>query len=473
LPITAHSTNNPLSQTAIAERIAKLAHTVSCGFTALTLIAFYQIHFMKTQDLGMDIRNLVVIKGPAIRDSSFRSQAKLFREKTTSLPFVEKFTASGSVPGIGSGHNFGTDGITGASVAKGADKIQYSISEVDEQYFDTYRIPIVAGNSFSPLDVSLGFGNDRLIVNETAARMLGYDPQKAVGNKVSWDKTYTIIGVVKDYHHRSLKEPIEPILYIGARNNGYYTIYTDPSRLPSKMAAISAIYRDLYPGNSFSYTSVSDTFDRLYSADQRTATLALTLSVLVILIAALGLVGLATFTARRRTMATLRRRRLDLSADHVAHDQYPGGKNRLRQSRPTAADGLRSRNSWLKRHRPTVPEETTGRSVRGQGCRPNDPGSTLFNRPCPPLLRAGIRCCKTGIYRIDLEFRILQPRSQLHRQSVQCQLGYAVYRHLAEMVRKPEYRVAIRSRSTGDIHDPGHIAFCKQRIELLNHPPRA
>jgi len=302
-PVKALHFNDPgkLGNTLLRKGLVVFQLSISCLFTGLTIVAFSQIRFMKSQSLGMDIQKLVVIKGPALRDSTFKAKAKVFRDEVSRLPFVENFTASGSVPGVGSGHNFGADGITGSAPQKDDDKIEYYISEVDEQYFQTYRIPLVAGTGFNEIDPTLAFKNNRLMVNETAAKLLGYQPSNAVGHIVNWDKAYTIIGVAKDYHHRSLKEKIEPIIYIAARNNGYYTIKTAPAMLAAKMQTVSRLYSNLFPGNSFSYTTLTDTFNNLYAGDQRTANIALSLSVLVILIAGLGLAGLAAFTARRRT----------------------------------------------------------------------------------------------------------------------------------------------------------------------------
>lgn len=302
-PIAALQLNNTgrLGHSLVRKGLVVFQLTVSCLFIALTLVAFRQIQFMKRQNLGMDISQLVVIDGPALRDSSFKTRATLFRTELARLPFVEKFSCSGSVPGIGSGHNFSADGITGSVSQPGDDHFEYSISEVDEQFFDTYRIPLVYGSDFSRSDADKNFKGDRLIVNETAARQLGYQPEQATGRIIHWGKPYTIIGVARDYHHRSLKEPIEPIIYVAAHNNNHYTIKTGSSGLASKMATLQTLYERLYPGNSFNWHPLKDTFDELYADDQRTGVFALSLSVMIIAISGLGLVGLAAFTARRRT----------------------------------------------------------------------------------------------------------------------------------------------------------------------------
>ncbi len=302
-PITALHLNDPgkMGHSLIRKGLVVFQLTVSCLFIGVTMVAFRQISFMKKENLGMSIDHLVAINGPALKDSSFKTNSVTFRTEVSRLSFVEKFSSSGSVPGIGSGHNFESDGITGAIPHQGDDRIGYSISLIDEKFFSAYHIPILYGSDFTAADADKGFKGDQVIVNETAARALGYDPNKAVNNIVKWDKIWHIAGVVKDYHHRSLKDPIEPILFIAQHNNSVYTIQTSSENLASKMQSVEAIYARLYPGNSFTWQPLRQTFDSLYANDQRTGVIALTLAILIIVISGLGLIGLAAFTARRRT----------------------------------------------------------------------------------------------------------------------------------------------------------------------------
>jgi len=274
---------------------------ISSVFIAATIIAYKQVDFMRHHDLGMNIDNLVVISGPSVKDSTYKTNKVIFRNELLRMPFVEKFSATGSVPGIGGGHNFDADGVTGANPQKGDEHKNYAVSEVDENYFNTYQIPLLAGNNFTNEDANKSFKGDKLIVNETAARMLGYDPLTAVGHIINWDNNYTIAAVVKDYHHSSLKEKIEPIIYVPQHNNGCYTIKTNMQNLQQKMAGVRTLYQQLYPGNPFEYTVLKDAYDALYKDEQRAGQVAFSICVLVVAIACLGLVGLSTFTAKRRS----------------------------------------------------------------------------------------------------------------------------------------------------------------------------
>jgi len=301
-PVTMMQFNRGHNPGAVALRkgLIVFQFSLACLCITSTLISYRQVNFMRHRDLGMNISKLVVVKGPAIRDSSSKTNEALFKEALGQLSFVEKVSITGSIPGMDFSHNFSADGVTGAAALKGDERKEYSISEVDEQFFSVYHIPFVAGGDFTSSDAVNGYHGDHLIVNETAARQLGYKPAMALGRPVNWGRQYRIIGIVKDYHHRSVKEKIEPIIYVPNRNNGFYTVAVNQDQLSSKLAVIQSLYQRLYPGNPFEYSVLQDTFDRLYRDDERSGDLAMCFSLLVILISCMGLAGLSVFTVQRR-----------------------------------------------------------------------------------------------------------------------------------------------------------------------------
>ena len=155
-PITALQFNHPHRGGATIRKLLVIVQLcISALFIGTTVVAWQQLRFMKHHDLGMNIDHLVVIDGPRLRDSTFRSRSFAFRNEIAALPFVESFTSSGSVPGIGSGHNYSTDGVTGAVAGPGDDRLQYSISEIDEGFFDTYGILILYGSNFTTAETTL------------------------------------------------------------------------------------------------------------------------------------------------------------------------------------------------------------------------------------------------------------------------------------------------------------------------------
>ena len=291
-----------IGNTLLRKGLVVFQFVVSILFISATIIAYRQIGFMKHHDLGMNIDNLVVIDGPAIKDSSIKTSAKVFTNEIARLPFVEKFSSTGSLPGIDFAHNFGMDGVTRQNPDKGDEKKNYFASEVDEHYFNLYEIPVSYGRSFTSDEADKGFKAGKLILNETAVRTLGLKPETALHNFIQWnDKQWEIVGIIRDYHHRSLKEKIEPIIYIPLHSSVWYSIKMNPDHFSQKMAAIKSIYEKIFPSNPFGYKILKEAYDTQYADEQRSGTIVLSISVLVVFIACLGLIGLSVFTAKRRS----------------------------------------------------------------------------------------------------------------------------------------------------------------------------
>jgi putative ABC transport system permease protein len=265
-----------------------------------TIIAYNQLLFMQHHDLGMNIKNLVVINGPQVKDSTTKKNSLVFKNELSKLPFIQSLSSTGSVPGIGFAHNFGMDGVTRINPDKGDDKKNYFASEVDENYFNLYEIPIIEGRNFTPAEADKNFKAGKLILNETAVKTLGLQLGNVANKFISWnEKQWEIVGVVKDYHHRSLKEKIEPIIYIPQHNTACYTLKIMPENFVQKMNAVKLLYEKNFPGNPFSYKILQDAYDNQYGEEQRAGKIAFSISLMVILISCMGLIGLSVFTAKR------------------------------------------------------------------------------------------------------------------------------------------------------------------------------
>ncbi len=303
-PVSAMQFNDTgqLGNTLLRKGLVVFQFAISVLFIIATLVAYKQLDFMKRHNLGMTIDNLVVVNGPQIRDSSIRTEARAFRNDLQRLPFITAMSNTGSIPGPDFAHNYSADGVLGPTPSKGDDQKEYFISEVDDHYFPLLKIPLADGRNFTPDEVTRGYKAGKWIVNETAARSLGLPSGDVLHRIVKWQgKDWEIVGVIKDYHHRSLKEVIEPIIYIPQNNINRFILQMTPGELQRKITAVKDLYARYFPGNPFGYTLLRETYDTQYAEEQRAATIALSVSVFVILIACLGLVGLSVFTAKRRT----------------------------------------------------------------------------------------------------------------------------------------------------------------------------
>ncbi len=163
------------------------------------------------------------------------------------------------------------------------------------------------------------FGSDWLgsgstVLNEAAVRRLGYgSADSAVGmtferlmeERQGWEEEgksqHTIVGVVRDYHYMSLHEPIGPLALFPDDEGGHMLIEIDSGNLSEGLAAAEDAWREVNPDFAFEYFFVDQTFARLYEAEQRFGRVFVTFAALAVSIACLGLFGLASFTAERRT----------------------------------------------------------------------------------------------------------------------------------------------------------------------------
>jgi putative ABC transport system permease protein len=140
-----------------------------------------------------------------------------------------------------------------------------------------------------------------VIINQKAAAQLGFPAgEPIVGKKIVWEKEYEIIGVVKDYHHLSLHEPINPTVYLPSVSYSYFTVKTDAANLQSKISQIKEMYKTIFPGNPFEYFFADESFDQQYKKEQDLGNLFITAALIAIFIACLGLFGLAAFSAQQR-----------------------------------------------------------------------------------------------------------------------------------------------------------------------------
>jgi putative ABC transport system permease protein len=273
---------------------------ISVIFIIATIILYKQLAYMKTESLGMKLDQLLVIQGPTVSSEDQTERNLTFKNQLRTLPFVRKVAASNNVPG--QGYNFSADGITPQNPMPGDEKKSFNMFIADEQFFDTYGIRFAAGKSFSENDALKNWNNSpRVILNEKAASRLKFrDAASAIGKKILWGTEYEVIGVVKDYHHLSLRSNIEPVIYLASVSYGYFTVQTDLQNIQGKIAAIEKMYKTAFPGNPYEYFFADQAFNQQYKTEQDLGRIFIAAAMVAILIACLGLFGLAAFSAQQR-----------------------------------------------------------------------------------------------------------------------------------------------------------------------------
>jgi putative ABC transport system permease protein len=262
-----------------------------------TLVVYRQLHFIQTKKLGFERQHLLTVNDVYALGKS----AETFKTEVLRLPGVVRGSLSGYLPTPSSRNDNAFFPEGKIDQKSGVSMQNWS---VDADYVRTLGMQILQGRDFSR-----EFGSDStgMILNETAVKQFGFtDP---IGKHVSMFndpqgktlKTYTVIGVVKNFHFESLRRGISPLALTLTPNSGAAVFrlgVNDPTAL---MKRIEATWKQLAPGQPFSYSFLEDDFEAMYRAEQRVGTLVLVFSVLAILVACLGLFGLAAYMAEQRT----------------------------------------------------------------------------------------------------------------------------------------------------------------------------
>ena len=270
---------------------------------ASTLVVGKQLAFMQSRDLGVDLDQTLVLRIPEV--PGVGKTASLARDVMSRLPAVRSATLSTSVPGRG--YTNSASGIRRQSAAVEEGQQAFFI-DVDENYFQFFSIRLVCGRGFSK-----GFASDNgaVVINEEMGDVLGFEsPEKALLQNVVLGgfggDLVQVVGVVKNHHHLSLREKIEPVIYLplpGSYFRSEYLLSLKVKAGPIRPAisAVAAQWREVFPGQPLEYYFLDNEFNSQYDADERFGRVFGLSSLLAILISGLGLFGLASFSAERRT----------------------------------------------------------------------------------------------------------------------------------------------------------------------------
>jgi putative ABC transport system permease protein len=260
-----------------------------------TIVIYKQLNFIQTKDLGFKKDQILIINGTyALKNT------EAFKNDILQMNGVQSGTISSFLPVDNSSRNdrsFSTAATI--DVNNGFDMQNWTI---DYDYIKTMGMQVIKGRNFSK-----DFGSDSatVIINETTAKVIGYkDP---IGQKIYTTKNdnkpvaYTIIGVVKNFNFESLRQNISPLGFFLGNSTGFASFKVNTANINNLVGQIENKWKAMAPSMPFSYRFMDDSFDDMYRSEQRVGKIAIIFSVLAILIACLGLFGLATFIAEQRT----------------------------------------------------------------------------------------------------------------------------------------------------------------------------
>jgi putative ABC transport system permease protein len=271
--------------------------TASVALIAGTFLVHSQVQYMKNMDLGVNIDQKLVMRGPGnVNDTIFQEIYQTFKTEVNRVGGIEKLTSSSNIPG---------DEIFWASGIKRVDEEEYRgviyVIGMDEDYLPAFDIELLAGRNFSP---DFGAEDLSVIINERAAEFLEFPtPADAVGQKVNFHgEERLIVGVIADYHQMSLKQEPIPLIYrYFPASDDYFTMVVDPRQLETSLVSLEKVWNQFFEGNPFETFFLDEFFDRQYRIEKQLNAAVGFFALVAILIAALGLFGLSSYTTLQRT----------------------------------------------------------------------------------------------------------------------------------------------------------------------------
>ena len=266
---------------------------VSITLIIATIIVFQQLHYMQNKKLGYDKEQVMYLP-----DAYLLGRLQdAFKDDLMRDTRVISASIARSVPG--SANMDGTEIFPKNENGNGAE-IHTNIYHIDYDFLRTLGIPVAQGRNLSkdfPTDSSA------ILINEAAVRQLGWSGLNPLGRSIvrSGQKEYKVVGVVNDFHYASLKQKIAPLMMMLGNNYGGLIIKLRAGDTKLYIDDLKKKWTSFHPEGAFNYQFLDENFASLYAAEQRTGQIFSSFTIIAILIASLGLFGLAAFVTEQRT----------------------------------------------------------------------------------------------------------------------------------------------------------------------------
>jgi len=247
--------------------------------------------FIRNKDLGLTPDQVVVVP---IYQTEVKPKYELYKKEILTSPYILTASAVGYFPGRNYNQNVWWEGLE-----KDDDKNLMSWLPVDEDFIKTLKLEIISGEDFT--DYGGNSGQKTYILNESAARRIGWKEPLGKQFEISGIGRFNVTGIVKDFNFKSLHSGIEPVALI------YYPeifdnlmIKVSTGDIPRTIDFLRKKWESIYPRTLFEYSFLSDDFQKMYDKEIRTMKMITLISLLSLFISCIGLFGLVLFTIDRR-----------------------------------------------------------------------------------------------------------------------------------------------------------------------------
>lgn len=265
-------------------------------------IGFYrQLRYMGKRDLGVNISQTLVLQQTLGLDSSKINAVEAVMNDLQSIPGVENVTVSTDVPGAEVGSS------TGFTLVGSNDDKRCRIFGIDENFIPHFGLSVLAGRN---LDKDKPVSGDTaqlvsILINETAAKVFGFNkPSDAISKTLKGAGfTCKVIGVVNDYHQQSLQHNFDPIVFYPEQhiNMTNFSLKLHTNNVARVVESAKKIWGTAFPQSPLQFFFLDEYFNRQYKSDQLFSTILWWFTLLAVIVASLGLLGLSLYTVSKRT----------------------------------------------------------------------------------------------------------------------------------------------------------------------------
>lgn len=279
---------------ALRRVLVTVQFSISMVMIICTWVVYSQLNFMKEKDLGFNKDQ--VLSFTITANGNVRAGAVGMMDEIRKNPHVVSVSSANAPPGSPNVFfNLFSIETSEGFREKGVDT--YSI---DGKYLDALGIKLVKGRNFTiPADTL-----NSVIVNESMVKAFGWRDQP-LGKKIKFpgdtsNRHLEVVGVIQDFHQKSLYNPISPLLLFHRPILRTFLVKISPGHIPETLKELENTWKKFYPEQPFSFTFMDDDFNSQYAADQKRGKIFTSFSLLTILITCLGLIGLIAFTTEQR-----------------------------------------------------------------------------------------------------------------------------------------------------------------------------
>ncbi|MCE7994644.1 MAG: FtsX-like permease family protein [Roseivirga sp.] len=271
--------------------------TTSIFLIISSLVVYNQLSYLQTKELGFNKDQILIINETQVLGES----VEVFKNRMKSVPGVMSATVSSYLPAVNIGNDFP---LLRADATSNEEAVSVQNWDVDPDYAETYDLEIVEGRFFSEDMATDSMG---IILNETALKRFGYT-EDPIGKKIkrmgglsgAQPPTYTIVGVIKDFHFRNMTEVILPQAMYLRPSTGSVSIKFAPEQALAVQKAAGDIWSEMSNGRPYDYNFMDDLFANQFQSESRVQTIFTIFASLAIVIACLGLFGLSAYVTEQR-----------------------------------------------------------------------------------------------------------------------------------------------------------------------------